>query len=53
MQSSKEEQGEIRKPSSVINTKKKIDENNKMVKVRDIFKKIRYTKEYFMLRWAQ
>ena len=47
MQSSKEEQGEIRKPSSVINTKKKIDENNKMVKVRDIFKKIRDTKGSF------
>ena len=47
MQNSKEEQGEIRKPSSVINTKKKIDENNKMVKIRDIFKKIRDTKGTF------
>ena len=48
MQNSKEEQGEIRKPSSVINKKKKkIDENNEMVKIRDIFKKIRDTKGTF------
>ena len=40
MQSSKEEQGEI-KPSSVINAKK-IEEKNRMGKTRDLFKKIRY-----------
>ena len=34
MQSSKEQQGEIRKPSSAI--------NNRMGKTRDLFKKIRY-----------
>ena len=39
MQSSKEEQGEIRKPSSVINAKKQ--ENNRMGKTRDLFKKIK------------
>ena len=42
MQSSKEEQGEIRKPSSAINAKK--EENNRMGKTRDLFKKIRDTK---------
>ena len=41
MQSSKEQQGEIRKPSSVI---KEIEENNKMGKTRDLFKKMRDTK---------
>ena len=41
MQSSKEEQEEIRKPSSAIN------ENNRMEKTRDLFKKIRDTKGTF------
>ena len=45
MQSSKEEKGEIRKPSSVINAK--IKENNKMGKTRDLFKIIRDTKRAF------
>ena len=45
MQSSKEEQGEIRKPSSAINAKK--EENNRMGKTRDLFKKIRDTKGTF------
>ena len=45
MQSSKEEQGEIRKPSSGINAKK--EGNNRMGKTRDIFKKIRDTKGTF------
>ena len=44
MQSSKQ-QGEIRKPSSVIHVKK--EENNRMGKTRDLFKKIRDTKETF------
>ena len=45
MQSSKEQQGEIRKPSSAINAKKwrKIIEWER----RDLFKKIRDTKETF------
>ena len=47
MQSFKEEQGEVRKPSSVINAKKKIEENNRMQKTRDLFKKIGDTKETF------
>ena len=45
MQSSKEQQREIRKPSSAINAK--IEENNRMVKTRDVFKKIRDTKGTF------
>ena len=40
MQRSKEQQGEIRKPSSVINA----EENNRMGKTRHLFKKIRDTK---------
>ena len=39
MLSSKEQQGEIRKPSS--------EENNRMGKTRDLFKKIRATKGTF------
>ena len=45
MQSSKEQQGEIRKPSSAISAKKQ--ENNRMGKNRDLFKKIRDTKGKF------
>ena len=30
-----------------------IEENNRMGKTRDLFKKIRDTREYFMQRWAQ
>ena len=37
--------GEIKKPSSVIGTKK--EENNRMGKTRDLFKKIRATKGTF------
>ena len=45
MQSSKEQQGEIRKPSSAINAKK--EENNRMGKTRDLFKKIRDTERIY------
>ena len=45
MQSFKEKQGETRKPSSVINAKN--IENNRMGKIRDLFKKIRDTKGIF------
>ena len=31
---------------------KEIEENNRMEKTRDLFKKIRDTKEHFMQRWA-
>ena len=48
MQGSKEQQGEIRKPSSVINDQRKeIQENNRMGKTKDLFKKIRDTKGTF------
>ena len=46
MHSYKEQQGEIRKPSSVISAKK-IEGNNRMGKNRDLYKKIRYTKGTF------
>ena len=46
MQSSKKEQGERRKSSSVINAKK-IEESNRIGKTRDLFKKIRDTKGTF------
>ena len=45
MQSSKEYQGEIRKPSLVINDK--LQEKNRMEKTRDFFKKIRDPKGTF------
>ena len=32
---------------------KEIEENNRMGKTRDLFKKIRDIREYFMQRWAQ
>ena len=31
---------------------KEIEENNRMGKPRDLFKKIRHTREHFMQRWA-
>ena len=46
MQTSKEYQEEIRKPSSVID-EKKWEENNIIRKTRDLFKKIRDTKGNF------
>ena len=48
MQSSKEWQGEIGKPSSAINAK--IEENNRMGKTRDLFKKIRDIKGTFFAK---
>ena len=32
---------------------KELEENNRMGKTRDLFKKIRDTREHFMQRWAQ
>ena len=32
---------------------KEIEENNRMGKTRDLFKKLRDTREHFMQRWAQ
>ena len=45
MQSSKEQEGEIRKPSSVISAKKQ--RKNRMGKTRYLFKKIRDTEGTF------
>ena len=47
MQSSKEQLGEIRKPSLVINAEKQMKTQNRMEKTRDLFKKIRDTKGIF------
>ena len=46
MQSSKEQQGEIRKPSSVINAKKQ-RKTTEWKETRDLFKKIRNNKGTF------
>ena len=46
MQSSKEQPGEIRKPSLADNAKK-LEENNRVGKTRDLFKKIRDAKGIF------
>ena len=32
---------------------KEIEENNRMGKTRDLFKKIRHTREYLIQKWAQ
>ena len=50
MQSSKEQKGELRKSSSVIN---EIKENNRMGKTRDFLKKLEIQREHFKQRWAQ
>ena len=46
MQSSKEQQGDFKKPSC-SNQYKEIEENNRMGKTRDLFKKIRDSKGTF------
>ena len=48
MQISKEQQGKIRKPSTVISAKKQ--ENNRMGKAKDLFKKSRDTKGTFHVK---
>ena len=47
MQSSKEKQGEIRKKAFLSNQCKETEENNRMGKTRDLFKKIRDIKGIF------
>ena len=51
MKSSKEEQRD--KKAFFSDQYKEIEENNRMGKTRDLFKKIRDTREHFMQRWAQ
>ena len=41
------------KKAFLSNQCKEIEENNRMGKTRDLFKKIRDAKGYFMQRWAQ
>ena len=52
MKSFREQKGEIRKPSYMDNVTEQ-RKYNKMRKTRDLNKKIRNTKGYFMQRWAQ
>ena len=49
MQSSREQQGEIRKPS-YVNNAKKMEENNRMRKTRNLFKKTGAIKGLFLER---
>ena len=41
------------KKAFLSDQRKEIEENNRMGKIRDLFKKIRDTKETFDARWAQ
>ena len=41
------------KKAFLSNQSKEIEENNRMVKTRELFKKIRDTREYFMQKWAR
>ena len=41
------------KKAFLSNLWKEIEEKNRMGKTRDLFKKIRDPREYFMQRWAQ
>ena len=41
------------KKTSLSGQCKEIKENNKMEMTRELFKKIRYTREHFMQRWAR
>ena len=49
MQGSRKQRGGKRKPSSMNNAKK--EENNRMGKTRDLFKKTGDIKEHFTQRW--
>ena len=49
MQNSKEQQGEIKK-AFLSDQCKETEENNRMGKTRDLFKKIRYTKGTFNVK---
>ena len=49
MQNSKEQQAELRKPSSVINCKEK-EENNRVEKTKDLIKKIRDNRGTFQAK---
>ena len=51
MQNSKEQQEEEK--AFLSDQCEEIEENNKMGKTGDLFKKIRDTREHFMQRWPQ
>ena len=49
-----EDQGIARRDKKALNEQcKEIEENNRMGKTRDLFKKIGDPREHFMQRWAQ
>ena len=52
MQSSKEQQGEIRKPSSLINAKKQ-RKTIEWERLEISSRKLEIAREHFMQRWAQ
>ena len=52
MQSSKEQQGEIRKPSSEINAKKQ-KKTTKWERLEISSRKLEIPREHFMQRWTQ
>ena len=41
------------KKALLVDQGKEIEENNRMGKTRDLLKKIKIQREYFMQRWAQ
>ena len=53
MQSSKEQQGEIRKPSFFSDQCKETEENNRLGKTSDLFKTIRDTKGTFQAKMGK
>ena len=53
MHSSKEEQGEIRKPSSVINAKNKTEKTIEWERLEISSRKFEIPREHFMQRWPQ
>ena len=53
LQSSKEHQGEIRKPFSVINSKKQKKKKKEWERLEFSSRKLELSKEHFMQRWAQ
>ena len=52
MQNSKDQQGEIRKPSSAINTKKQ-RKTTEWERLEISSRKLEIPREHFMQRWAQ
>ena len=52
MQSSKEEPGEIRKPSSAINAKKE-SKITEWERLENSSRQLKIAREHFMQRWAQ